>query len=332
LLGALYLYHVDAFVNHLSNTYHDSTSHCSLQRVPYDSAYLERLVDRKKIEVDTLLRQHQEQDDPLVMRMSYMASECKYNVTKALKLDTAKSDDRQKLSVIVDMKRRSPTVPERKNIVEFSTAAKFSELLTLCGTDALMVNTDEIEYKGCLNDLKDSVQAARTVKPLQTPACIAKDIIIHPVQIAQALEAGAAGVLLIVSVVGGDMETLLDSCTIMGTEAVVEVHTPNELEFALSRGATIFLVNMWDRITGEHYPDQVKGLISMMPMNAVAIAAGNIKSLTEACEMGYYGYDSVVLGRGITELPDIKGFIDGVHQFKGMPRGMAMGMKGLPWR
>ena len=63
-----------------------------------------------------------------------------------------------------------------------------------------------------------------------------------------------------VAVVGGDLEVLLDSCTIMGTEAVVEVHTPNELEYALSRGATIFLVNMWDRMTGKLFPDQVRVL------------------------------------------------------------------------
>jgi indole-3-glycerol phosphate synthase len=79
------------------------------------------------------------------------------------------------------------------------------------------------------------------------------------IQIAQALEEGANGVLLIVAVVGSDLEILLDACTVMGTEAIVEVHTPNELEFALSKGATIFLVNMWDRISGKLFPDQVYG-------------------------------------------------------------------------
>lgn len=39
--------------------------------------YLERMVERKKIEVDSLLRRHQALDDPLVMRMSYIASECR---------------------------------------------------------------------------------------------------------------------------------------------------------------------------------------------------------------------------------------------------------------
>lgn len=68
---------------------------------------------------------------------------------------------------------------------------------------------------------------------------------------------GASGVILITSVVGPSLEDLLNSCTIMGIEAIVEVHTPNELEFALDCGATIFLVNMWDRITGKHHPENV---------------------------------------------------------------------------
>ena len=116
----------------------------------------------------------------------------------------------------------------------------------------------------------------------------------------------------------------------MGTEAIVEVHTPNELEFALSRGATIFLVNMWDRATGKFFPDQAKGLANMIPMNAVSIAAGNIFTLDQALELSFYGYDSVVLGRGITVIPDIKSFIEGVHDFRGVPRILGATMKGLP--
>lgn len=44
----------------------------------YTPIYLERMVERKKTEVDNLLRRHHEPDDPLLMRMNYMASECKY--------------------------------------------------------------------------------------------------------------------------------------------------------------------------------------------------------------------------------------------------------------
>jgi indole-3-glycerol phosphate synthase len=43
----------------------------------------------------------------------------------------------------------------------------------------------------------------------------------------------------------------------MGTEAIVEVHTPTELEYAIGVGATIFLINMWDRMTGKLHKKQV---------------------------------------------------------------------------
>ncbi len=39
--------------------------------------YLERMVLRKKIEVDSLLRQHQSPTDPLLLRMGYVAASSK---------------------------------------------------------------------------------------------------------------------------------------------------------------------------------------------------------------------------------------------------------------
>ena len=69
---------------------------------------------------------------------------------------------------------------------------------------------------------------------------------------------GAAGVVLMVSVLGKHLRELLDTCTLMGVEAVVEVHTLTELEYALSVGATILLVNMWDRLSGKLMKDRVR--------------------------------------------------------------------------
>ena len=295
------------------------------------ASYLEKLVERKKVEVEQLLRQHQEKDDPIVMRMSYMNSESKFNVTNCIRRESFGKDALHTMSIVVDMKRRSPTIPERRNIVEYANAAKFADLLTLAGVDAFLMNTDEVEYGGKFSELKEVARSTKLVKPNTAPAIIQKDVIIHPVQIALAAEEGASGVLLIAGVVGGDLETLLDSCTIMGMQSVVEVHTPNELEFALSRGATIFLVNMWDRFTGQLFSEQAKGLSSMLPVNCVAIAAGDIRTAEQVAELGFYGYDGIVLGRGITEVPDIKSFIDAVHAFKGSPRGFGTGFKGLPF-
>lgn len=298
----------------------------------YGSAgdYLGRMVSKKKAEVDTLLRQHQDLDDPLVMRMSYMASDNKFNVTNALKLPGDGPENLHTMSVLCDLKRKSPTVPESKNVVEFTSASSFAEVLTTAEVDGFLINMEEFEYGGKPEELRECISATKATKPRKPPACIAKDLIIHPVQVAKALEEGAAGVLLITAVVGKDLEPLLDACTIMGTEAIVEVHSPQELEYALSVGATIFLVNMWDRMTGQIHKDQAKGMASMMPMNALTIAAGNIGTVEEAAELAFYGYDSVVLGRRIADMPDIKDFIDGVHGVRGVPRGMSQaGMKSL---
>lgn len=98
------------------------------------------------------------------------------------------------------MKRKSPTITERRNIVEFSSVSKFSELLTRVGVDGFLVNTNDIEYGGYENDLKDTVQSVKSTKlsmyssgssrvssssSLIIPACIQKDIIIHPIQVSR---------------------------------------------------------------------------------------------------------------------------------------------------
>jgi len=125
----------------------------------------------------------------------------RYNVTKALKKDSVGNDNLHTMSIMIDMKRKSPTIIERRNIVEYSSASKFSELLTRAGVDGFLVNTDDIEYGGNFNDLKDTVQSVRTTamnmygdssdsssssrssSSLIIPACIQKDIIIHPIQV-----------------------------------------------------------------------------------------------------------------------------------------------------
>lgn len=147
------------------------------------ATYLERMVERKKIEVDALLKRHQSMDDPLVMRMSYMASECKYNVTKALKREPDGKEGLHTMSVMVDLKRKSPTIPESRSIVDFANAGKLAELLALSGVDSFLINTDQQEYGGSYGDLKECVKSVKAAKPRVPPPIINKDIIIHPVQV-----------------------------------------------------------------------------------------------------------------------------------------------------
>lgn len=148
-----------------------------------DNVYLDRMVQRKKIVVDNMLRRHQDPSDPLVMRMTYVATECKYNVTRSLKKTAFGKQNLHTMSVLVDMKRTSPTIPDKRNVVEFSSAKQFAELLVLSNVDAFMINLDESEYGGKFSDLKECVNRMKELKPDSPPACIAKDIFIHPIQV-----------------------------------------------------------------------------------------------------------------------------------------------------
>ena len=63
--------------------------------------------------------------------------------------------------------------------------------------------------------------------------------------------AGANAVVLIAAAALPDLPVLLDTCTLLGLEALVEVHTPDEVAVAAGCGAGILIVNERDRATGQ---------------------------------------------------------------------------------
>lgn len=73
---------------------------------------------------------------------------------------------------------------------------------------------------------------------------------------------------------GASLQEMLDVCSLLGTEALVEVHTPAELEKALEVGATNIVATNWDRVENQLYPEQAKGLKFAIPDLIVAVAAG----------------------------------------------------------
>lgn len=144
--------------------------------------YLERMVERKRVEVDNLLRRHNSIDDPLVMRMTYVNSKGKYEIAKALKKPDFGPDELGKMSITVDVKRKSPTVPERRDVVDYTNAGEFSQLLCKINVDGLFINT-ELEYGGKFSELKECHDALKQLGREQVPPIIHKELIIHPIQV-----------------------------------------------------------------------------------------------------------------------------------------------------
>mmetsp|Transcript_31194 Transcript_31194/g.70068 ORF Transcript_31194/g.70068 Transcript_31194/m.70068 type:complete len:259 (+) Transcript_31194:124-900(+) len=221
--------------------------------------FMLQLIERKKYEVAKLERSHADPTDPVKLRVGYVSDSSSYAVTRALRLFTLGEESRR-VSVVGDLKRLSPTAPNMPRTVgTFADAGARSEELFKMGANVVMVNTDSFGWGGSMEDLSSVTRAKRErEKRLKEDgvegsptAVVCKDLIIHPIQVALALEHGCDGVVLLASVLGPKLEDLLDACTIMGTEAIVEVHTPNEAEYALELGAMILMLNNWDRTDGE---------------------------------------------------------------------------------
>ncbi|CAM9666966.1 unnamed protein product [Ascophyllum nodosum] len=290
---------------------------------------LRAIVQRKQLEVENLLATHTADDDRLQMRLKYGASESSYVLRDALRRN--KGQDQPHMTVAVaDVKRRSPTSAELPpDVNAFDDAATWASQAGLplydAGARVLMVNTDGPAWGGSLSDL-EGVLAHFKARGKNPPPIVMKDVIVHPMQMAQALEKGAAATVLIACVLGPALRDFMDVATTMGTEAIIEVHTPAECEKALEHGAGVIMINNWDRITGKLYPKQALGLRNMIPDQILTIASGGISSMEQAAELSDEGYDAVVLGRSLVagggRSPSGPELISGIVNRVGVPRNM----------
>lgn len=107
--------------------------------------------------------------------------------------------------------------------------------------------------------------------------------------------------------------------TMMGKEAIIECHTPNEIEYALNLGATIIMVTNWDRLTNTLHPDQASAVKHMIPAHIVSIASGGVTNHIQAAKLADEGYDAICVGEGLVHSTDIGQFVEHIRNRRGLP-------------
>ena len=142
------------------------------------------------------------------------------------------------LKLIAEVKRASP----RGALNTELSALEAAKAYAAGGASAISVLTEPHKFLGSFEDL----QAVASQIALPT---LCKDFVLHPAQLEQAAQAGAAAVLLLVNVLGKLTKAYLKTCHSVGLDALVEVHTEAELDLALESGAKIIGVNNRDLIS-----------------------------------------------------------------------------------
>lgn len=202
-------------------------------------------------------------------------------------------------SFIVDIKRKSLSQPGRP-YCNFDDAGMVADAMVQLGADAVFVNVDYAGYGGDMTELKSAVRAVRKVS--DTAAVVMKDIVVDEIQLGLAKEAGADGIILMVSVLGPALANFLNLATIIGLEVIVECHTMNEVERAIELVAQNIMVTNFDRVSGQYFSDQAIQLAGLFPGSGgpiISIAGGGIETTEEMKKHLAVGYDGVVVGRAV---------------------------------
>ena len=139
---------------------------------------------------------------------------------------------KDRLSVIAEIKRKSPSAGEIATAT--LDAVDQAREYVNAEVDCMSILTDTDYFGGKLQDLWDIVEFLEVHKR-KTP-CLRKDFMLHPIQVAEAAEAGARCILIIVRALEDDeIKALRDAAEIAGLAEIYSHWRPGGQKRARGR-------------------------------------------------------------------------------------------------
>lgn len=248
---------------------------------------LKKILDRKKEEVSE--RKTLASLADLESRIQ-SAGPCR-GFIRALKHNT----DRQRPAVIAEIKKASPSKGLiRENFDPAAIAVSYAEH----GASCLSVLTDHDFFQGD----ETYLEAARAACSLPV---IRKDFMLDPWQVAESRSIGADCILLIVAALEpGQLRELADCATQYGMDCLVEVHSGEELETALSLDAELIGINNRDLHTFDTQLEVTYDLLPGIPAGKTVITESGIHSREDVEAMMAHGVYGFLVGESFMRAPD----------------------------
>jgi indole-3-glycerol phosphate synthase len=195
-----------------------------------------------------------------------------------------------KLALIAEIKKASPSAGV---IAQSFDPVEIAKDYERAGADAISVLTDEQFFQGNLDHLVDVRRAVSL--PL-----LRKDFVLDEVQITESVAAGADAVLLIVAALEQKkLVELREAVTRYQLDALVEVHTLEELKRALAAGATIVGINNRDLATFDVDLSVTEKLCRDVPDDIVLVSESGIKSAEDVARLEAWGVDAILVGEAL---------------------------------
>ncbi|TFC78288.1 indole-3-glycerol phosphate synthase TrpC [Cryobacterium cheniae] len=202
-----------------------------------------------------------------------------------------------RVKIIAEVKRASPS---RGTLASITDPAALAVSYEFGGASAISVLTEGRKFLGTLADL-EQVRAAVNIPVLR------KDFIGLPYQVFEARAAGADMVLLIVAAL--DQATLVslhDLVRQLGMTALVETHSAEEVDRAVSIGASLVGVNARDLSTFQLDQNLFGRLADRIPSGVVRVAESAVKTAADVAHYRSDGADIVLVGEALVTSDPIR--------------------------
>jgi indole-3-glycerol phosphate synthase len=200
------------------------------------------------------------------------------------------------LNVIAEFKRRSPS---KGMIREDASPEQIAQSYSVGGAIAMSVLTEEDYFAGSLDDL-------RAVKATVTLPVLRKDFVFDEYQVYESAAAGADAILLIVAAL--DDETLVRLRRLaedqLQLDALVEVHSGEEMIRAAASGATLIGVNNRDLRTFEVSLETSVSLAQLAPPDALLVSESGLHSSQDLIRLRDAGYHGFLIGETLMRAED----------------------------
>ena len=207
----------------------------------------------------------------------------------------ARSLSGTKRRIIAEVKKASPS----KGLIraDFNPVA-IAKDYAAGGASAISVLTEERFFQGSLLYLEE-IRNAVAIPVLR------KDFMLDPYQLVEAKACGADAVLFIAAMLDtGLLRELREQATELSLDALVEVHTENELAAALTAGAQLVGINNRDLKTFELSLSTTERLAPLVPAGTPAVCESGIDSVEQIRRVERLGIHVFLIGESLMRAPE----------------------------
>ena len=195
------------------------------------------------------------------------------------------------VAIIAEFKRRSPSAGELIDESPTDVVAGYRA----GGATAASILTDAPDFGGSLDDLRAVAPRLPTLR---------KDFIVRAEDVIEARAAGASAVLLLAAMLDDtELRGLIDACSLLSVDALVEVHDGEDLARSVDAGAHIIGINNRDLRSLRTDLAVTERLAARVPSTALLVSESGIRTRHDVERVRDAGADAVLVGESLLVRP-----------------------------